>query len=389
MNTDRFLLGADLSLAKRIVDAGGQYRHDGREAPLLEILSDAGMNCGRLRIFHQPTGHGAQVNDLEYTLDLAGRLDAAGLALYLAPHYSDGWADPAKQYPPKEWAALTFPKLVDAVYEYSRELLGTFRRRGLIPRIVQVGNEITPGMLWDHGRIAPAHSTASLHWETVRLGSDEREKWARFGELLKAGVAGVRDGLGPHSTEIMLHIDRGGDWETSSWFYSNIAEQNVPYDVIGLSYYPFWHGTPSQLQENCLRLLDRFGKGIHLAEMAYPFRGHMFYNASLCGDQEIWEEITREYPLSPAGQRRFVEDVCRIIRDLPEGGGRGVFYWAPEWIPLPGFEDEPDAETCWARALFDDQGVALPALDAFARFAADTARRPRSPSRQPATTRPA
>lgn len=387
MNSDKFLLGADLSLAKRMMDGGFRYREGGAETPLLEILRNAGMSCARLRIFNEPSGHGAQVNDLDYTLDLAQSLQSAGFELYLAPHYSDTWADPGKQFTPKAWASLTFPHLLDAVYSFSKDMMESFRKRGLIPKIVQVGNEITPGMLWDHGRIAPGHSTASLHWDPLEKGRTEKDNWARFGEILKAGIAGVTDGLDTYSTEIMLHIDRGGDWETSSWFYENIEAQGVLYDVIGLSYYPFWHGTPNQLQENCCRILDRFGKGIYLAEMAYPFRGHSFYNASLCGNPDIWEEITREYPLSPLGQKRFVEDVTRIMMELPSGGGRGAFYWAPEWVPLAGIPDEGDAETCWARALFDADGNALPALHSF-RNLADLGRASRESTHQPVATRP-
>lgn len=380
VNPEEFLLGADLSLAKRIADAGGRYRHHGRGGSLPSLLRQAGMNSARLRLFHTPSGEGAQVNDLAYTLALARELHDEGFAICLAPHYSDTWADPGKQFVPAAWAHLGFAELVDEVYAYSRGVATAFRMEGIVPRVVQIGNEITPGILWEHGRIARGHSAASLRWDAEELGESERASWARLAELLKAGAAGFRDGLAPHATEIMLHIDRGGDWEASCWFFGNIESHGVPYDAAGLSYYPFWHGMPEDLDRTCRELLERFGKPIHLAELAHPHRAHPFYGAALCGSDEVWNGIVQRYPLTPEGQRRFVEEVVPIIMDLPGGGGRAALYWAPEWIPVAGFRDEADAEACWARALFDEDGNALPALDSFAQLRQRAARPGREPT---------
>jgi arabinogalactan endo-1,4-beta-galactosidase len=315
------------------------------------FLRQTGFEWARLRLFHTPSGHGAQCNDLPYTLALARTLKQAGFKFLLDLHYSDTWADPGKQYTPKAWAALDFEGLADAVHAYTRETVHRFVVEGAAPEMVQVGNEITPGMLWEHGRVEQGR------------GADQQQ-WKRLGALLKAGVAGVRDAAGT-AVEIMLHLDRGGDISTNRWFFDHVLEQNVAFDVIGESYYPFWHGMPDALAQTIEYLGRRYGREVYLAEMAYPHKQDPMYENALSGDPAAWHRLVGEYPLTPDGQRRFVADVVGIVRASKHGGG--VFYWAPEWIPPqdPDYEDESDAPACWARALFDDKGQALPALEVF------------------------
>ena len=312
-------------------------------------------------MFHTPTGHGAQCTDLPYTLALAKQLVNAGFKLLLDLHYSDTWADPGKQYLPKAWEGFDFQTLEKAVYDYSFETITAFASEGAEPDMVQVGNEITPGMLWDHGRVAQAHDVNTPHWQREE-SSNDKEAWARFGKLLKAGIHGVHDATG-NPTEIMMHIDRGGDIPTNRWFFDNLLEQNVPFDAIGQSYYPFWHGMPEDLADTLDFLGIEYGKDVYLAEVAYPHKHHEMYENALSGDQEGWDRLTGKYPLSPDGQKRFLEDVFEIVK--ASSHGKGIFYWAPEWIPVPGTEDEADAPACWARALFDEQGNALTALNIF------------------------
>jgi arabinogalactan endo-1,4-beta-galactosidase len=359
-----FIVGADLSMLDRILVRGDRYSLDGQPVDdVVSLFRQSGFDWARLRLFHSPSGHGAQCNDLAYTLKLAKTLHTAGYKLLLDLHYSDTWADPGKQYTPKAWAGLSFSELEQAVYEYTVDVLKALAKEGIRPEMVQVGNEITPGMLWEHGRVADAHSTNTVHWQQNE-SSNNKEAWGRFGKLLKAGVSGVRDTLGTAS-EIMLHIDRGGDIETNRWFFDNILEQGIDFQAIGESYYPFWHGMPDQLAETLDFLGKRYGKDLYLAEVAYPHCFHEMYKEALSGDQEGWEKLTRKYPLSPEGQEAFLRDVATIVQKSSHG--RGLFYWAPEWIPpqVPGVEDEGDAPACWARSLFDAKGNALPALNVF------------------------
>ena len=358
---NNLLIGADLSLLKRNLSQGANYSMNGKTVPPVKLFRDAGFDWARLRLFHTPTGHGAQCTDLPYTAALGKLLVDAGFKLLLDIHYSDTWADPGKQTTPKAWEKLDFLSLEKAVYEYTRETVQSFIKAGAEPDMVQVGNEITPGMLWEHGRVAQAHDVNTPHWHREE-SSNNKAAWARFGQLLKAGILGVHDATGK-PTEIMMHIDRGGDIPTNTWFFDNLQEQGVEFDAIGESYYPFWHGMPEDLAETLEFLGTRYGKDLYLAEVAYPHKHHEMYENALSGDQAGWERLTGKYPLSPDGQKRFMEDVLEIVK--ASSHGKGVFYWAPEWIPVLGTEDEADAPSCWARALFDEHGNALPALSVF------------------------
>lgn len=358
---DILIKGADLSLLKRNMDLGAVYSSEGVPVEPVSFFRDCGFDWARLRLFHTPTGHGAQCTDLPYTLALAAQLKQAGFKLLLDIHYSDTWADPGKQYTPAAWAAMDFQTLEKTVYAYTGEVITEFIKAGAEPNMVQVGNEITPGMLWEHGRVAQAHDTNTLHWQHEE-SSNHKDAWERFGKLLKAGIQGVHDTTGK-PTEIMIHIDRGGDIPTNRWFFDNLLEQKVHFDAIGQSYYPFWHGMPEDLADTLDFLGTEYGKDLYLAEVAYPYKHHEMYENALSGDQEGWERLTGKYPLSPDGQKRFMQDVIQIV--AASSHGKGIFYWAPEWIPVTGTEDEADAPACWARALFDEQGNALPALDVF------------------------
>ncbi len=353
------VMGADLSLLKRKMELGAEYRLDGRPAQPVRLFRDAGFDWARLRLFHTPTGHGAQCTDLPYTLALARPLVDAGFKLLLDIHYSDTWADPGKQYTPKAWKGLDFQSMEKAVYEYTLETIQAFIKVGAEPDMVQVGNEITPGMLWEQGRVAQAHDVNTPHWQREE-SSNNSEAWERFSRLLKAGIRGVHD-ASEKKTDIMIHIDRGGDIPTNQWFFDKLIEQGIEFDAIGESYYPFWHGMPADLAETLDFLGRRYGKAIYLAEVAYPHKHHPMYENALSGDQEGWDRLTGQYPLSPDGQKRFMADVIEIVR--ASSHGKGIFYWAPEWIPET--EDEADAPPCWARALFDETGNALPALSIF------------------------
>lgn len=359
-----FACGADLSLLKRNADRGYFYRVGGKAVEPAEAFRRAGFNYARLRLFHTPSLRGAQVNDLPYTLALAKELKGKGFRFLLNLHYSDTWADPGKQYLPRAWEGLAFEALEKAVYEYTREVLRAFVKAQATPEIVQVGNEITSGMLWDHGKVAEAHDCSTFQW-VRRPCANHTEAWDRLEKLLTAGISGVRDAAG-EGTRVMVHIDRGGDLETSRWFFDNLHSRVVDFDVIGQSYYPFWHGMPEDLERTLHAMAALYGKDLYVVETAYPWKHHPAYREVLRDYPEVWDRLSGRYPLSPEGQRRFFEEVVEIARGVAGGRGKGVFYWAPEWIAPPaGMDEEGDAPPCWARALFDDRGEALPAFEVF------------------------
>jgi len=214
-----------------------------------------------------------------------------------------------------------------------------------MPDMAEVGNEITNGMLWPAA--GPLSDTAQWN-ETAHPQPAADAKWDALGDLLNAGIRGVRE-AGPAGTvQVMIHIDKGGSRDVARWFFDGIKRRGVAFDVIGLSYYPFWHGTLPDLAETLAFLAETYGREIVVVETGCDMNG---------GAQD-----GMPFPLSPDGQKRFLEALIQTVAAVP-GGGRGVFYWAPEWVRD---WNGPEWSHHWeARALFDSSGDALPALGAF------------------------
>ncbi|MBC8423661.1 glycosyl hydrolase 53 family protein, partial [bacterium] len=238
--------GADISFLPKIEDHGGVYTDGGAPGDLFAILADHGVNLIRLRLWHTPA---EGYCDLDDTLAMALRAHALGQDVLLDFHYSDTWADPAHQTKPAAWAALPFAALVDSVRVRTRDVLLALRAQGTPPALVQLGNEITPGMLWDDGRVGGSYDTP--------------EQWAQLAQLLTAARDGVDEAFAPDpGPRIMIHSDRGGDNGGCRWFFGNLLAQGFDFDVIGLSYYPWWHGTLADLEYNLDDLAVRYGKDI-------------------------------------------------------------------------------------------------------------------------------
>ncbi|HZT41163.1 MAG TPA: glycosyl hydrolase 53 family protein [Chthonomonadaceae bacterium] len=333
-----FLAGGDISMLSKIEEQGGVFRKDNQPGDAIAIMQSYGCNCFRLRLFVNPNHHDGTINDLDYTVALAKRIKAAGARFLLDFHYSDTWADPGKQYKPAVWADLDFPALEKKVTEYTAQSIAAFKAQGALPDIVQVGNEITPGMLWPDGRLG---------------GNGEKPtdaQWDHFVRLLKAAIRGVKQPLTKDDhVRIMIHIDRGADWQTTKWFFENLRKRHVAFDIIGQSYYPWWHGTLDQVRDNLRQTVQELGKDIVIVETAYPFRGD-------------WSKAKNmAWPISIDGQKQFLTDLVAAVRATPDGHGLGVLWWFPEAIPIPGRYTWNGGST----ALFDDKGNALPALEAF------------------------
>jgi arabinogalactan endo-1,4-beta-galactosidase len=224
-------------------------------------------------------------------------------------------------------------QLVDQVFNYTRATLTTFQQAGCLPDMVEVGNEITNGMLWPDG------------------GPLSDAKWDHFADLLKAGIRGVRAVDPEGSIKIMIHIDRGSHLSVSQWFFDHLIARKVPFDIIGLSYYPYWNGPLAGLGKNLAFLARTYNKDIIIAETDFDWRK---------GDSKRYE-----FPTTPDGQKAFLQALLRTVEATPNGHGRGIIYWAPEWIEAKKWQG-PGWSGAWeSRALFDDSGHALPGLDAF------------------------
>jgi len=337
-----FITGVDLSGLPGIEDHGGLFTESGIPRDALSIFKDHGVNFVRLRIWHSPAGG---YSNLDHTLLMAQRAKAAGLGILLDFHYSDSWADPGQQTKPSAWQGLSFQELKDSVYHYTHDVIACLKNNDALPDMVQLGNEITCGLLWDEGRVCGEYSTP--------------QQWAQLADLLREGIRGLRDSLNQDDTvRVMIHVDRGGDNGGSRWFFDNLLAQNLEFELIGLSYYPWWHGTTDALRLNLQDIAQRYGKDVVLVETAYPWTlGWNDNTQNVVGDSS---QLHPGYPATVDGQRRFLRDVREIVRTTPQGKGVGVFSWAPEWISAPG-QGSP-----WENlALFDFAGEVLSSISAF------------------------
>jgi arabinogalactan endo-1,4-beta-galactosidase len=333
-----FAAGADFSHLGFFESRGVVYRDAGQAQDGLAILKRHGLSCVRLRLFTSSPDQAQSdpynyVNNLDYTLPLALRVKGAGLRFLLDLHYSDTWADPGHQTKPAAWTNLNFSQLVQGVRDYSSNCISAFRAAGAMPDYVQVGNEITSGMLWPDGHVGGTDDTPA--------------QWSKLGQLLTAAIEGVRAASGSQVPQIMIHIDRGGDWAGTQWFFEHLNQQNVPFDLIGESYYPFWHGSLSNLASCLGNAAQRYQKPVVVVETAFPWTNR------------VWGGGVAGLTASPAGQVQYLAALASIVRSLPGGLGSGIFWWGTEYQRVSGV-NEAGFDTA---SFFDSAGNVLPAVD--------------------------
>jgi arabinogalactan endo-1,4-beta-galactosidase len=341
--TSVFLVGADVSFLEEVEVGGGVFTVDRVPADPLSILASNGFGAIRLRVWHTPPDGR---NTLEETLDTAARARAAGLDLLLDLHYSDTWADPGKQFIPAAWIGLSFKALRDSIRAYTYAVVDALARQNTLPDIVQIGNEITCGMVWDAGRVCDVFNT-SIQWE-------------RLASLLSAAREGALDAVpAGDSLRIMIHIDRGADNAGSRWFFDHLMAEDIAFDLIGLSYYPWWHGSLDNLSRNLTDLAGRYGKDLMMVETGYPWT--LAWNDDVNNLVGHPGQVLPGYPATVAGQEAFFRELLRRVKATPDGRGRGVFLWEPLAISAPGFGSVMEN-----LALFDFSGEAHASIRAFA-----------------------
>ena len=340
-----FIAGADFSDLSFFESRGKVYKEGGQVQDGLVILKNSGLTCVRLRLW---TGSNAQVqtnnaynytNNLDYNLPLAVRVKNAGLQFMLDFHYSDTWADPGHQATPVAWTNLTFPQLVQQMHDYSSNCIAAFKAAGAMPDYVQVGNEITGGLLWPTGAVPGTNATV---------------QWSQLGQLMKAAIQGVQDAAGTNLPKIVIHIDRVGDWATTQLFFDNLNQQSVPFDIIGESYYPVWHGPLSSVA-NCLtNAAKRYAKPVIIAETAFPWTN------------SYWTTNIYNLPGTTNGQVQFLVALAQVVKNLPGRLGAGIFWWGSEYQQVNGV-GESGFNTA---SFFDTGGNVLPVADAFGQLVA-------------------
>lgn len=344
-----FIKGMDLSSLEAVEDYGGVF-YDENNNPIPNILAyvkSKGVNYIRLRIWNDPTlafDAGDYCNK-EHTIEMAQRIKAAGLKLLLDFHYSDFWADPAHQQKPAAWENLTFPQLVQAVYDYTADVLNDLDVVGAYPDMVQIGNEISGGLLWPDGYIDNPQNLAAL---------------------LNSGIQAVRDTTPSGKTcKIMIHIAEGGDTERFEYFFDLLTSHGVTdFDVIGLSYYAYWHGTLQDAKNNMNNCVSRYGKEVCIVETAYPYTyadADGYPNAVGQKETDIGG-----LPASVFNQKLMLEMTFNTVATVNNNKGLGVFYWEPLWLPVPGAGVMKGEGNEWDnQIMFDANGKVLDSINAF------------------------
>ncbi|MCU1798839.1 galactosidase [Pectobacterium polaris] len=360
-----FIKGADISMLNEVEKHGGKfYDEHGKQKDAMLILKENGINYIRLRIWNDPkdaagNGYGGGNNDLATTLALAKRAKANGMKVLLDFHYSDFWTDPAHQNKPKAWSGLNVAQLTTAVHDYTKATISEFQKAGVMPDMVQIGNELNGGMLWPEGK----------SWGQ---GGGEFD---RLAALLKAGIQGVKDVQGANNVKIMLHLAEGTKNDTFIWWFDEIVKRNVPFDVIGASFYTYWNGPISALQYNMNDVTKRYNKDIIVVEAAYAYTLENCDNAENSFQQK--ELDAGGYPASVQGQANYLHDLMQSVINVPNQRGKGVFYWEPIWLPTPGAtwatkagmkynnDEWKEGNARENQALFDCKGNVLPSIKAF------------------------
>jgi arabinogalactan endo-1,4-beta-galactosidase len=356
-----FIMGADVSMLKQIEDSGGKFYADGAEKDCLTILKEHGVNWIRLRIWNDPTDANGEYlgggnNDLKRTVEIAARAKSMGFKFLLDFHYSDWWADPGKQNMPKAWVGLNLEELKKAVYDYTANVIQTLAKANAMPDMVQIGNEVNGGMLWPLGK-------------TLKQGSEAIGGYDGFADLLKMGIKAVRD-TDPNNNDpkkkarIIIHLANGGDNGLYRTGFDALTERNVDYDVIGLSYYSYWHGALAQLKSNMNDISARYHKDVVIAEAAYAFTlddSDGFPNLFGGNEQNLGG-----YKATVQGQATAIRNTMEAVAQVPNGRGLGVFYWEPDWIAVKGAGWKTGEGNNWEnQAMFDFDGEALPSMNVF------------------------
>ncbi|MBQ8625829.1 MAG: glycosyl hydrolase 53 family protein [Agathobacter sp.] len=307
----KFYKGVDISSLLELEENGLKlYAEDGQECEALELCKQNGVNSVRLRIWNDPSQvpEARGYCDLEHTVLFAKRIKAQNMHFMLDFHYSDFWADPGKQRKPAAWEALSPEALVQAVYNYTKEVLERLTAEGCQPDMVQVGNEIRSGMLFPDGEVP--------HFD-------------QLAKLVNAGIQAVRD-VNP-DIQVMIHLDQGGKYIfLKEWFDSIIEAGLQSFDVIGVSYYPFWHGTFMDLKHSLDALAERYKLPVIVVETAHPWRR--------CADGFVTEEQEKiaGFCAGVTEQGEVMKLVMNIVASVPNEMGCGVYYWEPLVVPMEG-----------------------------------------------------
>ncbi len=312
-----FAKGADISWLPQMEASGYTfYNADGKAEDCIKILKEYGINSIRLRTWVNPSDNkGSGHCSKDETVAMAVRAKKMGMRIMIDFHYSDSWADPAKQVKPKAWEGLNFEQLKKALYDYTYDVMSALKKAGVKPEWVQVGNEIPTGMIYPEG---------------------STDNWPQLAQLINEGYKAIKT-VSP-KTKVILHVDQGNNSERFRTWFDNAKANGARYDVIGLSYYPYWlDGKPDytlsidDLGNNLKDMASRYGKEVMVVEV---------------GGEDF--KVQNTYDMLKA--------VIKRVKDVPDNKGLGVFYW------------EPEGARSWSHyglSAWGDDGKPTKALEAF------------------------
>ena len=304
-------VGGDISLLTKYEEKGAIYYNENgsRITDMLTYLKSTGLNAMRVRLFVDPSKADAEdqgegvCQDLPYVLALSQRIKAAGFNLLLDIHYSDTWTDPGQHSTPASWTVAS--ALGDSVYSYTKRVLNAMIAVGAKPDFIQVGNEVTYGMLWPTGHCYPGGAN---------YGSGT---FSNFASYLMQGIRACRE-VCPTS-KIVVHTELSRANNVTS-FYQKLTEYTTDFDIIGLSYYPYWHGDLNVLDGLLTTLENTYPtKKIQIVETGYP---HAYYPSGATHD------LQSKWPATEAGQKAFAIDLVAMLNAHSKVDG--LYWWFPE-----------------------------------------------------------
>lgn len=351
-----FIMGVDLSYVNQVENHGGVYKENNVPVDVFKLFNEKGANMVRLRIWNNPDwiykvydGDTPLYSGFEDVKKSIIRAKDNGLAVNLDFHYSDIWADPQHQKVPKSWSNITsLDVLCDSVYTYTYQVLNALSKDGLMPVMVQIGNETNSGMMLDEGN------------EDFPDLSFSEGHWTNFGKVLNAGIKAVRaiDQQNGTSTLVALHV---ADPKNLKWFFHGVMEKGQvhDFDIAGFSYYPHWHTeVPFDSLPNLVaQLKQEINKDVAILETAYPYT---LEEKDAYGNIFGAESGIEGYPISIEGQHAFLND---LIKNMKKAGAKGVMYWEPAWIPSD-MKDLWGKGSAWDNAtLFDMHGNAIESIN--------------------------
>ena len=325
--------GADISSLLTIEKSGTTYKSaSGTTTPLETLLKQSGANTIRQRVWVNPSG-GAY--NLQYNLELAARVQKAGMSVYLDLHLSDTWADPSHQTTPSAWNDDNIGDLTWTLYNYTLAVSNSFASAGINPAIISIGNEIRAGLLW------PLGSTSSYY---------------NIASLLHSAAYGIKDSTLSPKPKIMIHLDNGWSWSGQQYFYSTVLAQGplaaADFDMMGVSYYPFYNSaaTLASLKSSLANMASTWGKEIAVAETNWP--------QSCPSPAYAFPADTTAIGFSTGGQTTWMKDVAAAVAGTK--GGSGLFYWEPAWVGNANL-----GSSCADNLMVSSSGQALSSLAVF------------------------